>query len=266
MSMRSVLLLTALCLSPVSALAGVSGAPGNLITLAQADARHDGGQQWVRLGCRPVNFSVDHDVINVGGHQGGFTAIQLKASGNDVELLDLKVIYTNGDPDDIPVGSVLHAGFEIGPLDLKGRERSIDRVELLYKTTPNSRGDAQICVEGLQGERQAEEPRQRWVQLGCRNVNFSVDHDEINVGDREERFTALRLKASGNDVEMLDLKVIYASDDIPMRSVIRAGRETDPLNLTDKERRIDRVELLYKTVPNFRGEAQICVEGLEGER
>jgi hypothetical protein len=51
-----------------------------------------------------------------------------------------------------------------------------------------------------------------------------------------------------------------------MRSVIHAGRETDPLNLTDKERRIDRVELLYKTVPNPRGEAQICVEGLEGER
>src|SRR3984885_8653918 len=121
MSMRSVLLLTALCLSPVPALAGVSGAPGNLITLAQADARHDGSQQWVRLGCRVVNFSVGLEVINVGANQGGFTAIQLRASGNDVELLDLKVIYTNGDPDYIPVGSVLHAGFEIGPLSLKGR-------------------------------------------------------------------------------------------------------------------------------------------------
>ncbi|MGP0095135.1 MAG: hypothetical protein ACLPKB_35060 [Xanthobacteraceae bacterium] len=274
MNTRSVLLSTALCLSPLAAFGGSSGSLGNLTTLAQADLRsgsHD-DRAWVQLGCRDVSLSMERDVIDVGRREGGFTAIQLKASGNDVEMLELKIIYSNGDPDEIPVRSVVRAGSQVGPFDLNGRERSIDRVELRYKTMPNFRGQAQICVEGLKGERRAEEKRraeevhERWIELACHNVNFSVDHDEINVGGVARRFTALRLRASGNDVEMLDLKVVYASDDIPVRSVIRSGSETGPLNLTGKEQRIDRIELYYKTTPNFPGEARICVEGLQGER
>jgi hypothetical protein len=39
MNTRSVLLSAALCLSPLSSLAGDSGTPNNLITLAQAEIR-----------------------------------------------------------------------------------------------------------------------------------------------------------------------------------------------------------------------------------
>lgn len=102
---------------------------------------------------------------------------------------------------------------------------------------------------------------QRWVQLGCRYVNLAVGRDEILVSDKNSRVSAIRVKVTGNDVEMLDVKVIYDSDDIPVRSVIHAGYETDALDLT-ATRRIDRIELIYKTVANFQGEAQVCVDGL----
>src|SRR5512145_868151 len=76
--------------------------------------------------------------------------------------------------------------------------------------------------------------RDRWVELGCKQVNFlGADRDVIRVGRREGRFKAIRLEARGNDVEMLDLKVVYSNgdvDDIRVRSLIRQGTRTRPLD------------------------------------
>jgi hypothetical protein len=109
-----------------------------------AQPRPRGGPDvWVRLGCQSVGFTVDRDVIRVGRREGRFKAIRLIASGNRVQMIDLKVIYANGEPDDIPVRSELRA------LDLRGRERAIDRIELIYRTEPNLRGRAEVCVDAL---------------------------------------------------------------------------------------------------------------------
>jgi hypothetical protein len=60
------------------------------------------------------------------------------------------VIYANGAPDDIPVKHFLRQGEHTRPLDLRGWERSIDRVDMVYRTIPNFKGQATVCVEGLQ--------------------------------------------------------------------------------------------------------------------
>jgi hypothetical protein len=122
-----------------------------LTGLAAGDAlaqRRDG--KWVELGCQQVSFiGKDRDSIRVGRREGRFKAIKLAARGNDVEMLDLKVIYANGEPDDIPVRSLIRAGRETGALDLKGRDRAIDRIDMVYRSRPNFRGQATVCAEGL---------------------------------------------------------------------------------------------------------------------
>jgi hypothetical protein len=108
-----------------------------------------GLERWVHLGCKRVAFGVDRNVIPVGRQEGRFRAIRLKAAGNDVHMLDLKVVYSNGEVDDLPVRADIRAGEQTRPLDLRGRERSIARVEMLYRSRPNFRGQANICVEAL---------------------------------------------------------------------------------------------------------------------
>lgn len=106
--------------------------------------------KWVELGCQQVSFiGKDRDSIRVGRSEGRFKAIKLAARGNDVEMLDLKVIYANGEPDDIPVRSLIRAGRETRSLDLRGRDRAIDRIDMVYRSRPNFRGQATVCVEGL---------------------------------------------------------------------------------------------------------------------
>jgi hypothetical protein len=93
----------------------------------------------------------DRDVVKVGRREGRFKAIKLTVAGNSVFMMDLKVVYANGDPDDIPVRFEIREGGETKPLDLKGFDRSIDRVEMVYRAKPNFRGKARVCVLGLQG-------------------------------------------------------------------------------------------------------------------
>jgi hypothetical protein len=113
---------------------------------AQAQRR-----DWVELGCQQVTFlTTDHDSIRVGRSEGRFKAIRLSARGNDVEMLDLKVIYANGEPDDIPVRAWIRQGTKTRPLDLRGRERAIQRIDMVYRSKLNFRGQATVCAEGLE--------------------------------------------------------------------------------------------------------------------
>src|SRR3954453_3716779 len=94
-----------------------------------------GPAAWVELGCQQVSlFGKDHDTVRVGRREGRFKAIRLHARGADVELRSVRVIYTNGQPDDLPTRHFLRQGGYTPPLDLIGWERAIDRVDMVYKT------------------------------------------------------------------------------------------------------------------------------------
>ena len=132
----------------LSAIAVALVCAGTLATNAQAQPRGGGG--WVDLGCQQVSFiGKDRDSIRVGRREGRFKAIRLEARNNDVELLDVKVVYANGVPDDIQVRSHIRAGSRTRPLDLRGRDRAIQRIDMVYRSRPSFRGVATVCAEGL---------------------------------------------------------------------------------------------------------------------
>lgn len=126
--------------SHASMIVGTVACLGLAPTAAQA--------RWDQLGCKQVGFLVDKDVIRVGRREGKFTAIRLKVTGNKVYMTDLKVIYANGAPDDIPVRNEIRAGGQTRPLDLKGERRAINQIEMVYRSQPNFKGEATVCVEG----------------------------------------------------------------------------------------------------------------------
>jgi hypothetical protein len=94
-----------------------------------------------------VGFIVDKDVIRVGRSEGRFKSIRLQVAGNKVYMDDLKVIYANGEPDDIPVRSEIRAGGQTRPLDLRGERRAIKEIEMKCRSQPNFKGQATVCVD-----------------------------------------------------------------------------------------------------------------------
>lgn len=126
-----------------SAIAGLAVVVGMGAVPGAAQAR------WENLGCQKVGFLVDKDTVKVGRREGRFKAIRLKVNGNKVYMMDLKVVYANGAPDDIPVRSEIRSGGQTRPLDLKAqRGRAIQEVQMVYRAQPNFKGQATVCVEG----------------------------------------------------------------------------------------------------------------------
>src|SRR5262245_37071259 len=64
------------------------------------DRRGDGPANWVPLGCRDVDlFGTDRDTIRVGRGDGRFRAIRLRSVRGGVDVIDVRVMYVNGEPD-----------------------------------------------------------------------------------------------------------------------------------------------------------------------
>jgi len=105
---------------------------------------------WEQLGCQKVGFIRDRDVIKVGRRDGRFKAIRLEVTGNDIRVDNLTVIYGNGEPDRISFGDTIRENTRTRPLDLKGRDRFIREIQMVYKSKPNFQGSARVCVSGLQ--------------------------------------------------------------------------------------------------------------------
>jgi hypothetical protein len=101
-----------------------------------------------QLGCRSVGFIKDTDVIRVGKDSGRFKSIQLRVTGNDIEMRDLKIVYGNNQVDDVQVRSQIRAGGETRRIDLKGDKRFIKEIIMTYVSRPSFKGQARVCVFG----------------------------------------------------------------------------------------------------------------------
>jgi hypothetical protein len=142
--MTSALKLTGIALLLAGALASTVEAQG------RRDNDRGGDGKWERLGCEQVGRRTDFDEIKVGRREGRFSAIRLEAEGNSVNVLDLKVVYANGAPDDISVRSEIKEGDQTRALDLRGRDRAIDSIRIVSKRDREGpgRGPARVCVYG----------------------------------------------------------------------------------------------------------------------
>lgn len=129
-------------------LAGLACTVGGLSLTVPADAQRPRNPRWELLGTQDVGFVVDKDVVRVGRKDGRFSAIQLRVKGNDVHFMDLKVVYGNGQTEDIAIRSQIREGGESRVIDLKGDRRVIREVQMVYRRKPNFRGKARVEVWG----------------------------------------------------------------------------------------------------------------------
>ena len=96
-------------------------------------------QNWMKLGERTVNHTVDRDEIKVTIKEGVFKKIKLNVKRRKVTFRDVKVHYANGDVQDITLRREIPAGGETRVIDLEGNNRVITKVVFWY-TTKRVRG------------------------------------------------------------------------------------------------------------------------------
>lgn len=255
----------------------IAGAVALLLTLMIAPSqaqRGPGGDRWVNLGEKSVGFLVDRDILRVNqkadwfDREGPFRALRFTAQGNDIEMINVRVVYLNGFAEDFPINQRLRARQSI-TVDLRGERSYIQHLEFVYRSRLNFKGQATLRIDAEAVRRGPPGPGPggpRVELLGSQKIGFKVDRDVLRVGRKEGRFRRIALRAIDNDIEILDLKIFYGrgpADDVQVRRVLRAGQRSDPIDLRGNEPRvIDRIEFVYRARPNFRGAATLEIYGV----
>ena len=104
---------------------------------------------WHKIGETTVDFKTDLDKVLIVGADN-FKAIKLKATDAPVHIENLEVVYGNGDPEQIPIRFDFKAGSDSRQIDLKGKDRKVKQINLVYRTVPNWKGDkAHVEIWGL---------------------------------------------------------------------------------------------------------------------
>lgn len=237
---------------------GIKAAAAAMIFVLPALAVDVAFAKEQQIGAAVYEQRPQRDIIEVGAREGAFRSIRFEVRGSAVEVLDLKVVYGNGTAEDIRVRQNFKVGSSSRVIDLQGQRRAIRQIIVTYV----AKGPARIVFFGV--EASGGGAAANWERLGCKDVRFLVDRDIVRVGRKDGRFSSIRLKVRNAPVEMFDLRVIFANgkrQDVRVRALIPAGGETRAIDLTGDNRGIDRIEMIYRAIPSFKGSAEVCVDG-----
>ena len=126
-----------------------------------------------------------------------------------------------------------------------------------------------LCLMLLALPAQAQRDRtEELVLLGQKSVGFLVDRDVIEVGRSEDwfrnrAFRTLHFAAERNDLHLISIRLVYLNgyhEDLVVDRTIRAGRQL-PVDLRGERSYLQRIEMVYRSRPSFRGQAVIKVYG-----
>lgn len=216
----------------------------------------------VPIGSVTYEARPEREVINVGGREGEFRAIRFEVRQNDVEVTDLRFVYANGSTEDVRVRQFFRAGSSSRVIDLGSPRRALKQVIINFRP----KGPARIVFFGIEGSGGGGGGGGDWTRLGCKDVRFLIDRDTLKVGRQEGRFSALRIKVKRSPVEMFNLRVTFGNGtrlDAPVRELIPPGNTSRSIDLPGNNRGIDKIEMIYRSMPSINGTAEVCIDGLE---
>ena len=235
---------------------------------------------WIMLGERTVNGRVDHDRIDVGRYEGKFNKLTMVVENSELELIDFRIVFGDRTEYHPRLSHFFREGQRTHLIDLPPSEAVIRFIEIRYRNLPGG-GDARVQVWGWRTGSAAPPPAppppappppppapawdpKGWTLLGERTVDGRIDHDRIDVGRYEGKFSKLTLVVENSDLELVDLSIKF--DHGPpwrpqLQHYFREGQRTRAIDFPGEERVIKHIDFTYRNLPGG-GRAKIAVYGL----
>jgi hypothetical protein len=182
----------------------------------------------------------------------------------------IRIRFRNGETQDVEIDQSLDAGEQTRPIDLEGEQRRVEevRVNLRPGRRPGEAGLALLGAERPGRPDAGPATGSGWLLLGQQTVGFGVDRDAINIGQSEDwfrtrSFKALHFVAERNDVHMLAIRLVYLNgfaEDLRIDRLIPQGGQL-AVDLRGERSYLARIEMTYRSRPDFRGQALVKVYG-----
>lgn len=229
---------------------------------------------WVMLGERTVNGRVDHDRIEVGRQDGRFNKLTMVVENSDLELIDLRIVFGDRTEYHPKLSYVFREGQRTRAIDLPPSESVIRFIDIQYRNL--SAGEARVQIWGFRTGDGAPPPPppppppapvwdpRGWTLLGERTVDGRFDHDRIDVGPYQGRFSKLTVVVENSDLELIDLSIKFEHGPPwhpAVQHFFREGQRTRAIDFPGDERIIKHIDFRYRNLPGG-GRARVAVYGL----
>jgi hypothetical protein len=98
---------------------------------------------------RALMFSNDNDAFVIGQQFGTFRALRMTVRRHAVRITGIRITYTNGQVEELPIFQELLDGQSTQDLNLGRINRPIERVDVRYRTKLNFQGEGIVELWGL---------------------------------------------------------------------------------------------------------------------
>jgi hypothetical protein len=211
----------------------------------------------VLFGTQTVGFGVDRDVVRVGAEVGKFDKIRLRVLDNDIFIRSMKVVYANGESEEVAYNADVKKDSRTRWIALKG-DRFIKEIQLIYNSRPNFKGRAYVEVYGeyaegwLGPQGEGKKYNQGFVLLGGQTAGFTIDrNDKIVIGKNEGGFRKIRVNVRDEAVTLFEVRVVYGNGEVDIipanRTRVDAGGTYGPIDLKGGSRIISEIRPTYRT-------------------
>lgn len=231
---------------------------------------------WVMLGERTVNGHFDRDRIEVGRIEGKFSKLTVVVENSDLDMIDFKIQFADNTDYHPTVNQLFREGTRTRVIELPPGEHTIKSLDFKYKNTPGG-GNAKVSVwawkigDGAAGSAPPPPPpppaaswdSRGWTMLGERVVNGHgrEDHDRIQVGRYEGKFSKMTVVVLDADLEMLDMSVKFGRGEPwhpQMSYFFREGTRARTIDFPGDDRSIKYIDFKYRNIPRA-GHAKVQV-------
>jgi hypothetical protein len=221
---------------------------------------------WTLLGTQAVDGKKDRDTLIVGRYEGKFDELTLVVGDSDLQLEDFTVVFSNGERFSPKLKHLFKEGARTRAFDLPGNDRTIAKIDVLYKNTPGG-GRATLSVYGR--DRRAKPApvgtfdSRGWTLLGGQTVDGRRDKDTIVVGKYQGRFDQVTMVVSDSNLDLEDFTVVFGNGDRwspKLKHGFKEGQRSKVVDLPGDDRTIAKIELAYRNTPGG-GKAKVEVYG-----
>lgn len=104
----------------------------------------------------------------------------------------------------------------------------------------------------------------QWRDVGSNEVDYKVDHDTLSVTRWKGDFRRIRIGVTRAPVKFFRVVITYGNDtteEIPVRSLIKAAGFTNVKDLRGGERMIQKVDFWYESASLNRQKALVTLYG-----
>lgn len=204
-------------------------------------------------------------IIRLQGEDRFIRSMRVFASEGSAEVREIRLVYRDGEEQRVRVRERIREGEQTSLIRLQ-EPRPLREVEIIY--IPVGRVNLVLRADSRPAEPPPPPPKPQWVELVCETAGFLLDRDVVNIKS-DTPYEALRLRASGFDMEVNELSVKYSNgvrDVFPLRTAIPSGSVTGAIDLRSQNRRIVQIELIHRSRVLSNQKARLCVEGLRARQ